>query len=90
MAKKSGPLRSSESFREWMLQGLTDRSGAHPGPHAKVAEKTHSWWRVMCLTGVDYVSTLGYQPAIAAVAAGPILNLARPQSKRRSPECSGC
>ena len=70
MAKKSGSLRSSESFREWMLQGLSDRAGAHPGPHAKVAEKTHSWWRVMCLTGVDYFSTLGYQPAIAAVAAG--------------------
>ena len=53
-----------------MLDGLTSNAGAHPGPHAAQVEKTNSWWRVMCLTGVDYFSTLGYQPAIAALAAG--------------------
>jgi hypothetical protein len=57
-------------FGAWLLDGLVDDSGSHQGPHATTVEKTNSWWRVMCLTGVDYFSTLGYQPAIAAVAAG--------------------
>ena len=61
---------TSGGLRRWLLQGLVDRRGTHQGPHAESAEKTHSWWRVMCLTGVDYFSTLGYQPAIAALAAG--------------------
>lgn len=59
-------------LRAWLLEGLSDMARHQQGPHAEPtsAHKGQRWWRVMCLTGVDYFSTLGYQPGIAALAAG--------------------
>lgn len=78
-ADPSAPhVRGRKALREWLLFGLQDSKGAHQGPGGVPTqhEKKHSWWQVMCLTGVDYFSTLGYQPAIAALAAGVISPLA--------------
>ncbi|MFJ8214076.1 amino acid transporter [Streptomyces sp. NPDC096033] len=61
------PTRTSP-LRAWMLEGLTDRPRQQS--HADTAHEGRPWWRVMCLTGLDYFSTLGYQPGIAALAAG--------------------
>jgi hypothetical protein len=63
------PPRHRGPFARWLLDGLSGTAGTHQGPHGRT-EQTHHWLRVMCLTGVDYFSTLGYQPAIAFLAAG--------------------
>ncbi|AYG78152.1 hypothetical protein DWB77_00259 [Streptomyces hundungensis] len=61
-------------LRAWMLEGLSDMGKGRPSRPKEAEPATghegQPWYRVMCLTGVDYFSTLGYQPGIAALAAG--------------------
>src|SRR5467141_352955 len=62
----------NQRLSDWFFESDSD---SVVGPYVRARHTAH-WWKVMCLTGVDYFSTLAYQPSIAFLAAGALAPMA--------------
>ena len=63
------PLKAR--LTRWFYKGYEEPEGP-----TRARRTRPLWWKVMCLTGVDYFSTLAYQASIAFLAAGVLSPIA--------------
>jgi hypothetical protein len=62
----------AHSFKRWLFAGLEVK--ATQGPHTEEKEIEHPWWKVMCLTGVDFRADVDAQGG--AYATGVLVLMA--------------
>ncbi len=64
-------LKYTSPIGRWLAKGESSSTDSDEHEHP-----VEPWYKVIWLTGVDYFSTLGYQPGIALLAAGAIAPIA--------------